>query len=127
MNRTGRVLILDNDEIVLIELERMLEDAGFHTTITWDRREAAQFLSTDAYDFVLLGDCFSRTEAERVLEHATATGNAPLLVILAAHPSDSCPPAGNSVVVCKRCPEEVLRALDAAAGAERRGLSARAA
>jgi CheY-like chemotaxis protein len=127
MSRTGRVLILDNDEFVLIELERILEDAGFQTTITWDMREAAQFLSTYAYDFVLLADRFSGTEAERILERATETGNAPLLVILTAHPGDACLAAGNSVVVCKRCPEEVLHALDAAAGLGRRGVSAHAA
>jgi DNA-binding response OmpR family regulator len=124
---TKRVLILDNDELVLIELERILEDAGFHTTITWDMREADQFLSTDAYDYLLLGDCFCGTEAERMLERAAAIGNAPRCLILAAPSRGAGVPVGSSAAVCKRHPEEVLRALSAAAGATRRRVSAHAA
>ena len=51
-----RILILDHDEQVLIELESALESAGFETTTTWDRQEAVRLLDSRDFDLLLLGD-----------------------------------------------------------------------
>jgi CheY-like chemotaxis protein len=48
------ILIVDDDEQVLIELERLLEDQGYNTTTAWSGREALQRLQSRSFDFVLL-------------------------------------------------------------------------
>ena len=53
MSSFGTVLIVDNDESALIEIERVLEDAGFNTTTTWDVSEADQLLRSNNYDHIL--------------------------------------------------------------------------
>ena len=51
-----KVLILDYDERVLIDMERILQDEGFETTTTWDLRGALDLLAKRDFDFFLLGD-----------------------------------------------------------------------
>jgi CheY-like chemotaxis protein len=51
-----KILILDYDERVLIDLERVLEDEGFETTTTWDTREALELVAHRDFDLLLLGD-----------------------------------------------------------------------
>jgi len=51
-----RILILDHDERVLIDMERILEDEGFETTTTWDVREASDLLAHRDFDLFLLGE-----------------------------------------------------------------------
>ncbi len=59
------ILIVDDDEQVLIELERLLEDQGYSTTTAWSGREALQSLQSKSFDFVLLdGDLPDLTREE---------------------------------------------------------------
>ncbi len=51
-----KILTLDHDERVLIDLERVLEDEGFETTTTWDLQEALDLLTHRNFDLLLLGD-----------------------------------------------------------------------
>lgn len=51
-----KILILDRDERVLIDLERVLEDEGFETTTTWDLQEALDLLACWDFDLLLVGD-----------------------------------------------------------------------
>jgi DNA-binding response OmpR family regulator len=51
-----KILVLDHDERVLIDLERCLEDEGFETTTTWDLQEALDLLANRDFDLLLLGD-----------------------------------------------------------------------
>jgi CheY-like chemotaxis protein len=51
-----KILIMDHDERVLIDLERVLEDDGFETTTTWDTREALDMVAHREFDLLLLGD-----------------------------------------------------------------------
>jgi len=51
-----KILILDHDERVLIDLERVLQDEGFETTTTWDTREALDMVAHREFDLLLLGD-----------------------------------------------------------------------
>jgi|SRR5437588_10191192 len=62
------ILIVDDDEQVLIELERLLENQGYNTTTAWSGREALQLLQSKSFNFVLLdGDLpdFTREELMR--------------------------------------------------------------
>lgn len=59
------ILIVDDDEQVLIELERLLEDQGYSTTTAWSGRQALEFLQSRSFDFVLLdGDLPDLTRDE---------------------------------------------------------------
>lgn len=66
MEKQGKtILIVDDDEQVLIALERLLEDQGYNTTTVWSGREALQVLQSKSFDFVLLdGDLPDLTREE---------------------------------------------------------------
>jgi len=113
MSSFGTVLIVDNDESALIELERVLEGAGFNTTTTWDVSEAVQLVSTSDYDYIVVGECFSGENAEQLLHCKSLGGRAQRCVILSARNivlGADLPTAG-PITVCKRRTNDVLRAL----------------
>ena len=49
-----RILIVDDDPIILGIYRRMLRAAGFNVTIANDGKEASDLLNTDSFDIVLL-------------------------------------------------------------------------
>jgi CheY-like chemotaxis protein len=67
MDRPKRVLVLDFDHDLLITLERVLEDAGFRTTTTWDVKEGVALLQSGAFDFFVIGDRPPQLDAEALL------------------------------------------------------------
>jgi len=66
MEKQGKtIMIVDDDEQVLIDRERLLEDQGYNTTTVWSGREALQVLQSKSFDFVLLdGDLPDLTREE---------------------------------------------------------------
>ncbi|HEU5337506.1 MAG TPA: response regulator [Terriglobales bacterium] len=61
------ILIVDDDEQVLIELERLLENQGYSTTTAWSGREGLDLLQSRSFDFVLLdGDLPDLTSEELI-------------------------------------------------------------
>lgn len=113
MSSFGTVLIVDNDEVALIELERVLEGAGYNTTTTWDVSEAVQLANTTDYDCILVGECFSGGNAEQLLHSESLGGRAQQRVILSARNivlGTDLPTAG-PITICKRRANDVLRAL----------------
>ncbi|MGB9105551.1 MAG: hypothetical protein WCC59_12390 [Terriglobales bacterium] len=113
MSNFGRVLIVDNDEFALIELERVLEGAGFNTTTTWDVSEAVHLANTTDYDYILVGECFSGRNAEELWHSKSLGVGAQRRVILSARNivlGTDLPTAG-PITICKRRANDVLRAL----------------
>ena len=53
-DQRARILIVDDDESVLISLERVLESAGFSTVTAWSGREAAELLRQSQFDCLLV-------------------------------------------------------------------------
>jgi DNA-binding NtrC family response regulator len=51
-----KILIVDDDEQVLIELERLLESEGYHTTTAWDGREALALSDESQFDILLVDE-----------------------------------------------------------------------
>jgi DNA-binding NtrC family response regulator len=51
-----KILIVDHDERLLIDLERVLQEEGFDTTTTWDPREAVTLLKFQKFELLLVGD-----------------------------------------------------------------------
>lgn len=63
----AKVLIVDNDEDVLIALERTLEDEGYATVTAASHEEASQLLSQRAFDCLVLDDYLSDKDSIGVL------------------------------------------------------------
>jgi CheY-like chemotaxis protein len=51
-----RILIVDFDDVLLIQGQILLEDYGFDVTTTWNGMRAAELLSSQKFDLVLLSD-----------------------------------------------------------------------
>src|SRR5690348_10914774 len=64
------ILIVDDDEQVLIDLERLLEDQGYDTTTAWSGREALQLLQSKSFDFVLLDGDLPDLSREELMRQA---------------------------------------------------------
>jgi DNA-binding response OmpR family regulator len=55
----GKILIADNDEDVLLALERALENEGYDTAVTVSGEVAFRILNTGAFDLLVLDDYLS--------------------------------------------------------------------
>lgn len=51
-----KILIVDDDEQVLIELERLLESEGYSTTTAWSRDEALAYSKKWRFDLLLVDE-----------------------------------------------------------------------
>ena len=68
-----RILIIDDDEDVLIGLERTLEEAGFVTATAWSREEALRLSDEGPFDLLLIDEHLCDLDSpilERVLRVA---------------------------------------------------------
>jgi len=68
MKARFKILILDNDEDVLIALERVLQEQGYDTTTAWDLPEGREILASDEFDLLLVGDHPPDLNCERLLK-----------------------------------------------------------
>jgi len=59
-----RVLICDTDAEILINLEQMLENAGFDTTTIWETMDLARLLERNPFDLLIMGDHPPHMDAE---------------------------------------------------------------
>jgi CheY-like chemotaxis protein len=51
-----KILIVDDDEQVLIELERLLESVGYSTTTAWSRDEALAYAKKWQFNLLLVDE-----------------------------------------------------------------------
>jgi DNA-binding response OmpR family regulator len=84
MDWLPRVLILDSDLHTLISLQRALEEAEIHTTITWEEAEACQLLESSHFDLILIGDHPPELNAAAVVDDLSFRGTCPSVLILRA-------------------------------------------
>ena len=64
----NRILIVDNDEKVLIALERALEQEGYDTETAWDLPEGLDALAGGGFHLLVVGDHPPELNCERVLK-----------------------------------------------------------
>jgi len=62
-----KILIVDDDEQVLIELERLLESEGYSTTTTWCGREALAFTDQVQFDILLVDEDMAHPDCTALL------------------------------------------------------------
>ena len=111
-----RLLIVDNDEKVLIALERALEQEGYETEIAWDLPEGLDVLAGSYFDLLLVGDHPPELNCERVLKVLARERIATPVVVMhsaARHPFAEAylRHLGASGVVCKWNDREVADAV----------------
>ncbi len=63
-----KILIVDNDETVLIALERALEEKGYETTTAWNLTEALALMDQAEFDVLVVGDHPPDVNCERLLK-----------------------------------------------------------
>ena len=80
-----KILIVDNDEDVLITLERVLEDEGYATATADSLGEASRLLSRSAFAGLVLDDYLSEADSIAALTELRRLGVAPPAVVVTYH------------------------------------------
>ena len=116
MNRVrNRVLVVDNDEDVLVQVENALESEGYQTTTAWSGQQALYLLAEQAFDLVVLDDQLSDFSAEDLLRQMPRSRAIPVIVTqnpgAAPCTADRYLALGASAVVLKRPPGEIQSAV----------------
>jgi two-component system, OmpR family, response regulator len=110
------VLIVDNNERVLMTIERLLENEGFNTVSTWSGHEALSLLRSGAFDVLLVDDYLPDLHAHDFLTRVGTLPIQPWVVVM----QPSAPTSaefqryqwlGASSVVSKRDPRAVRDAV----------------
>ncbi len=93
-----RVLILDFDAITLITLERVLEDAGFDTTTTWNMRKAYLLLEQERFDLIVVGDHLPQIDAHAILHRIENLHRLIPCIVMRAQPEFSTHPKWSRLI-----------------------------
>lgn len=80
-----RILILDNDEDVLVNLERILEDEGYTTATAVNYEQALRLLSQHPFDLLVLDDHLSDRDSIEVIVDLRCSGLTPPFVVVTYH------------------------------------------
>lgn len=117
----NRILIVDNDEKVLIELERALEQEGYETEIAWDLPEGLDVLADGRFHLLLVGDHPPELNCERVLRVLAREGVDVPVVVMHTRPRHPFAEAfiahlGAAGVVCKWNQKEVIETVERCLG-----------
>jgi len=80
-----RILVADNDEEVLVALERTLENGGYVTTTAVNHAEASQLLSRGGFDLFVLDDYLSDADSIHVLTELRRRRISPLVIVTYHH------------------------------------------
>ena len=81
----ARILILDNDEDVLLNLERALENEGYTTATAVNFEQAEMLLSQRSFDLLVLDDHLSDRDSIEVVSEFRSSGLVPPFVVVTYH------------------------------------------
>lgn len=81
MKNKTRVLIVDQDENVLIGLERILEEAGYHTVTAWGKDEAFR-LAGVPFDVLLIDQHLGSLDSEYLINELKQLQPEAILVLM---------------------------------------------
>ena len=108
MSNESRILIVDDDEHVLVGLERTLEDAGYRTVTAWSRQEALRLSDQVSFDLLLVGERLGGLDAAPlVTKLKQLQPNAAVLLMLARENPGGRVSGLTGEAVCKWKPDEV--------------------
>jgi two-component system, sensor histidine kinase len=111
--RGKRILAIDNDEEVLIELDLFLTERGYHTSVAFGSREGIQFLQTKTFDLVLLDDYLPDADPDEMIKQIQVLQpGCPIVVMQPNSPRpieiEKAHAHGSLGLVCKRALPEIL-------------------
>jgi CheY-like chemotaxis protein len=111
------ILVADNDEEVLVAVERTLEGGGYVTTTATNYAEASQLLSRGSFDRFVLDDYLSDTDSIQVLTELRRGGTSPLVIVTyhhfpGPHEKKQLHSRGVSALVNKRAHSELAQIVD---------------
>lgn len=117
----SRILIVDNDEKVLIELERALEQEGYETETAWNLPEGLDVLADGRFHLLLVGDHPPELNCERVLRVLAREGVDVPVIVMHTKPRHPFAEAfiahlGAAGVVCKWNQREVVETVQRCIG-----------
>jgi DNA-binding response OmpR family regulator len=102
------ILIVDNDEDVLIRLERTLEAEGYSTTTAWSGREALSIARKSKFDVLLVDEHLADLESAIVVDKLRhLQPQAFLLLMQADQKTHQIVPHRGKGLVCKWDDDEV--------------------
>lgn len=81
----AQILIVDNDEDVLVNLERVLEDQGYATATAINYEQALMLLSQRSFDLLVLDDYLSDRGSIQVVVDLRCSDMVPSLVVVTYH------------------------------------------
>lgn len=81
----AQILIVDNDEDVLVSLERVLEDQGFTTATAINYEQACRLLSQRTIGLLVLDDYLSDRDSIQVVDDLRCSDMVPSLVVVTYH------------------------------------------
>lgn len=83
-----RILIADNDEELLIALERILETKGYHTALAISYQQLTERIAQETFDLMVLDDYLGDVECAQVLAECQRAGSrSPAIVTFHHEPS----------------------------------------
>ncbi len=87
MEKRTRVLIVDNDEQLLISLERLLEDEGIEAATTWSAQQGLELLLSIGFDVLLMGDHLPDLSCEQLLREIQRRGVPASILVMESEPA----------------------------------------
>ena len=79
-----RVLIVDNNEVILSTFQKVLERAGFDTLATWSGHEALTLLESKEFDVLLVDDYLPDLHTGDFLDRVRRLPIQPWVVVMQA-------------------------------------------
>lgn len=100
------ILIVDNDEDVLLALEWLLEQEGYHTTIDWGEHAALQLSDQRSFDLLLIDEELGKKNSAALLDELRQRQPGAALVLMHAR-KDTMDLSNSADMVCKWKRDEV--------------------
>ena len=82
---TARILIVDNDEEILMNLERVLEDQSYATETAINYEQASMLLSRRPFDLLVLDDHLSDRDSIEVVVDLRCSDLVPPFIVVTYH------------------------------------------
>jgi DNA-binding NtrC family response regulator len=116
-NKSGRILLADNDKDVLVALERTLENGGHTTVAVLSYEEASSMLSRTTFDLLVLDDYLSDKDSIQSLTEFRRAGMTMLVIVTyyrfpSFHVEKQLRALGVSALVNKSAHSELVEMID---------------
>jgi|GEM_PF-1815247 DNA-binding NtrC family response regulator len=113
MEKTRRILIVDNDEDFLTRLQVLFEDCNYQTTVAWGGREVLTELQSQRFDLILLGDYLPDVNCEEFWQDFGRLAGSASVALLETNPpveemARQYHQAGGHCVLSKSAPHKIV-------------------